>query len=46
LAAAPYLRPGFAETAYRYADEYRHVDADGVVTEVADPCRFLVKQFR
>jgi RimJ/RimL family protein N-acetyltransferase len=45
-AAALYLRLGFAETGCRYLDRYQVVDDTGTRLEMADPCRFLVKDLR
>jgi GNAT superfamily N-acetyltransferase len=43
-AARLYLRLGYAETGCRYLDRYHYVAEDGTRHEVAEPCRFLVKQ--
>ena len=43
-AAALYLRLGYQETGCRYLDRYHYIDDAGVRHEVADPCRFLVKE--
>lgn len=45
-AAMLYLRMGFAETGVRYLDRYFYVADDGTRSDVADPCRFLVKTLR
>ncbi|MCY1141040.1 GNAT family N-acetyltransferase [Actinoplanes sp. Pm04-4] len=45
-AAALYLRLGYAETGCHYLDRYHYVDDSGERHEVADPCRFLVKELR
>lgn len=42
-AAALYLRLGYVDTGFTYVDHYQVVDNRGVRHEVADPCRFLVK---
>ncbi|WP_328375697.1 GNAT family N-acetyltransferase [Streptomyces sp. NBC_01020] len=43
-AASLYLRLGYHETGCRYLDRYHYLDDEGLRHEVADPCRFLVKQ--
>jgi ribosomal protein S18 acetylase RimI-like enzyme len=43
-AASLYLRLGYRETDCHYLDRYEYVDGGGVELQVADPCRFLVKQ--
>jgi GNAT superfamily N-acetyltransferase len=43
-AAALYLRLGYRETGCHYRDRYHFVDDAGIRHEVADPCRFLVKE--
>jgi GNAT superfamily N-acetyltransferase len=42
-AAALYLRLGYRDPGCRYLDRYTVVDGAGARHEVADPCRFLVK---
>ncbi|MEV4414374.1 GNAT family N-acetyltransferase [Catellatospora sp. NPDC049609] len=43
-AAALYLRLGYRDTGCHYLDRYHYTDERGVRHEVADPCRFLVKE--
>lgn len=43
-AAALYLRLGYRDTGCRYLDRYHYTDDHRVRHEVADPCRFLVKE--
>jgi GNAT superfamily N-acetyltransferase len=43
-ARALYLRLGYRDTGYVYLDRYQHIDDEGVTREVADPCRFLIKE--
>ncbi|MDW6064051.1 hypothetical protein SAZ11_46495 [Streptomyces sp. FXJ1.4098] len=43
-AGSLYLRLGYRETGCRYLDRYHYLDDDGLRHEVADPCRFLIKQ--
>jgi ribosomal protein S18 acetylase RimI-like enzyme len=42
-AAALYLRLGYQDSGCRYLDRYHYADDDGAWHEVADPCRFLIK---
>jgi GNAT superfamily N-acetyltransferase len=42
-AAALYLRLGFQETGCHYLDCCHYIDDNGMLHEVADPARFLVK---
>ncbi|MDG4825620.1 GNAT family N-acetyltransferase [Asanoa sp. WMMD1127] len=42
-AAALYARLGYTDPNCRYVDHYSYVDEAGTRHEVADPCRFLVK---
>lgn len=43
-AASLYLRLGYQETDCHYLDRYHYLDENGLRHEVADACRFLVKQ--
>jgi ribosomal protein S18 acetylase RimI-like enzyme len=45
-AAALYLRLGYQETGCRYLDRYYYLDDHGHRHDVADPCRFLVKNLK
>ncbi|MEV0718155.1 GNAT family N-acetyltransferase [Asanoa sp. NPDC050611] len=43
-AAALYLRLGYVDPDCRYLDRYQWVDEHGARHDIADPCRFLVKE--
>lgn len=42
-AASLYLRLGYRETGFHYLDRYVYADDRGC-HDVADPCRFLIKE--
>jgi ribosomal protein S18 acetylase RimI-like enzyme len=44
-AAALYERLGYEDIGCRYLDRYHYLGDDGTRREVADPCRFLIKNF-